>query len=119
LFGFCLALAAYNAVSLVKASLRAVHGSQTVDEQFSWYYLCMHLAKVYGGMMIAIPSRRWDVFREMEDVRFARVLKQLAANIDLAKFQKHRRGPKKPPPKKTSGAKIKHVATSRILANSG
>jgi IS4 transposase len=119
LFGFCLALAAYNAVSLVKASLRAVHGSQTVDEQFSWYYLCIHLAKVYGGMMIAIPSRRWDVFREMEDVRFARVLKQLAANIDLAKFQKHPRGPKKPPPKKASGAKIKHVATSRILANTG
>ncbi len=119
LFGFCLALVAYNAVSLVKASLRAVHGSQTVDKQFSWYYLCMHLAKVYGGMMIAIPSRRWDVFREMEDVRFARVLKQLAANIDLAKFQKHPRGPKKPPPKKASGAKIKHVATSRILANTG
>jgi len=116
LFGFCLALVAYNAVSLVKASLRAVHGSQTVDEQFSWYYLCMHLAKVYGGMMIAIPSRRWVVFREMEDVPFARVLKQLAANIDLAKFQKHPRGPKRPPPKKASGAKIKHVATSRILA---
>lgn len=116
LFGFCLALVAYNAVSLVKASLRAVHGSQTVDKQFSWYYLCMHLAKVYGGMMIAIPSRRWDVFREMEDVRFARVLKQLAANIDLAKFQKHPRDPKKPPPKKASGAKIKHVATARILA---
>lgn len=116
LFGFCLALLAYNAVSVVKASLRAVHGSQTVDERLSWYYLCMHLAKVYGGMMIAIPSRRWIVFREMEDVQFVRVLKQLAANIDLAKFQKHPRGPKKPPPKKASGAKIKHVATSRILA---
>jgi IS4 transposase len=119
LFGFSLALVAYNAVSLVKASLRAVHGSRTVDEQFSWYYLCMHLAKVYGGMMIAIPSGRWSVFCKMDDIQFAKVLKQLAANIDLARFRKHRRGPKKPPPKKASGAKIKHVATSRILTKTG
>jgi len=40
----------------------------------------------------------------------------MAENIDLAKFQKHPRGPKKPPPRKISGAKIKHVATARILA---
>ena len=52
----------------------------------------------------------------MTDAEFVGVLRQLAANIDLAKFQKHPRGPKKPRPKKTSGAKIKHVATARIIA---
>jgi hypothetical protein len=116
LFGFCLALVAYNAVALVRASLRAVHGHETVEKQVSWYYLCTHIAKVYGGMMIAIPARHWRIFRDMDAGEFAGVLKQLATNIDLAKFQKHPRGPKKPPPKKTSGAKIKHVATARIIA---
>ena len=115
LFGFCLALVAYNAVALVKAALRAVHGHETVEKQVSWYYLCTHVAKVYGGMMIAVPDRRWRLFRDMDDATFAGVLRQLARNIDLAKFQKHPRGPKKPPPKKTSGAKIKHVATARII----
>jgi len=116
LFGFCLALAAYNTVSLVKASLRAVHGDQIVSDDVSWYHLCMHLAKVYGGMMIAIPDEDWIVFRKMTESEFAKILKQLAEKINLAKFRKHSRGPKKPPPRKKSGAKIKHVSTARILA---
>ena len=116
LFGFCLALVAYNAVALVRAALRAVHGHEMVEKQVSWYYLCAHVAKVYGGMMIAVPPRCWRIFRAMEDAEFADVLQQLVRNIDLAKFQKHPRGPKKPPPKKTSGVKIKHVATARIIA---
>lgn len=116
LFGFCLAVAAYNAVALVQASLRAVHGREIVEEQVSWYYVCTHIAKVYEGMMMAVPARHWRIFREMDEVAFAEVLVQLARNIDLAKFQKHPRGPKKPRPKRTSGARIKHVATARIIA---
>jgi hypothetical protein len=116
LFGFCLAVVAYNAVTLVQASLRAVHGPQVVEQQVSWYYVCTHIAKVYEGMMLAVPVRHWRLFRTMEDAAFAEVLRQLARNIDLAKFQKHPRGPKKPRPKKTSGAKLKHVATARIIA---
>ncbi len=116
LFGFCLAVAAYNAVALVQASLRTVHGPEIVEEQVSWYYVCTHIAKVYEGMMMAVPASQWRIFREMDAGTFAGVLQQLAKNIDLAKFQKHPRGPKKPRPPKTSGAKTKHVATARIIA---
>jgi hypothetical protein len=116
LFGFCLALVAYNAVSVVRGALRAVHGHKKVSEEVSWYHLCNHLARVYGGMMIAIPPARWQIFRELTDAQFAKLLKELAAQISLSRFRKHRRGPKKPPPKKSSGAKIKHVSTARILA---
>ena len=116
LFGFCLAVVAYNAVALVQASLRAVYGPEIVAKQVSWYYVCTHIAKVYEGMMMAVPARHWRLFRDMDEATFAGVLQQLATNIDLAKFQKHPRGPKKPRPKKTSGAKIKHVATARIIA---
>lgn len=118
LFGFCLALVAYNAVSLVKASLRAIHGHEKVESEISWYYLCLHLSKVYAGMMIAVPAKFWKVFRRLDDKQFATLLKELAANIDLRRFRKHPRGPKKPQPRKISGAKKKHVSTARILASS-
>lgn len=116
LFGFCLAVVAYNAVALVQASLRAVHSPEIVEKQVSWYYVCTHIAKVYEGMMMAVPARHWRIFREMDEAVFAGVLLRLARNIDLTKFQKHPRGPKKPRPKRTSGARIKHVATARIIA---
>ena len=116
LFGFCLALVAYNAVSLVKASLRAIHGHEKVEREISWYYLCLHLSKVYAGMMIAVPAKYWEVFRRLDSRQFVTVLKELAAKIELKRFRKHPRGPKRPQPKKISGAKTKHVSTARILA---
>jgi IS4 transposase len=116
LFGFCLALVAYNAVSLIQAALRAVHGAAEVQAEISWYYMCVHLSKVYTGMMIALPARHWVLFRRLEVQEFAALLKELATKIDLKRFRKHPRGPKKPPPKKISGVKISHVATARILA---
>lgn len=116
LFGFCLALVAYNAVSLIQAALRAVHGAAKVQAEISWYYVCVHLSKVYTGMMIAVPARHWDIFRRLEVREFAALLQELATRIDLRRFRKHPRGPKKPPPKKISGVKISHVATARILA---
>lgn len=118
LFGFCLALTAYNAVSLVKASLRAIHGHEKVEGEVSWYYLCLHISKVYAGMMIAVPAPAWTVFRRMNDQQLATLLKELAAKIDLKQFRKHPRGPKRPQPKKISGARRKHVSTARILAKS-
>jgi len=118
LFGFCLALVAYNAVSLVKAALRAIYGYEKIESEISWYYLCLHLSKVYAGMMIAVPAKYWEIFRCWDDKQFATLLKELAAKIDLKRFRKHPRGPKKPQPKKISGAKTKHVSTARILANS-
>lgn len=116
LFSFCLALVAYNAVSLIQAALRAVHGVAKVQAEISWYYVCVHLSKVYTGMMIAVPARHWDIFRRLEVHEFAALLKELATRVDLRRFRKHPRGPKKPPPPKTSGVKISHVATARILS---
>lgn len=115
LFGFCLAVVAYNAISLIQAALRAVHGAAKVQAEVSWYYVCLHLSKVYTGMMIAVPTKHWDIFRRLGVGDFAALLRELAARIDLRRFRKHPRGPKKPPPKKLSGAKIHHVATARIL----
>jgi hypothetical protein len=39
LFGFCLALVAYNMLAVVLAALRSVHGAQIIDQELSLYYV--------------------------------------------------------------------------------
>ena len=62
LFGFCLALVAYNVLAVVLAALRGVHGEETVDEEVSLYYIANEISTTYHGMMIAIPARSGTCF---------------------------------------------------------
>jgi len=116
LFGFCVALVAYNVVALVKGALRAVHGTEYVAEQLSMYYLTLEVAQVATGMEIALGAEPWEIFRRMSVQEFATTLVEVAACLDTAKYTKHKRGPKKKPPKKISGKRHHHVSTARILA---
>src|SRR6202040_3112458 len=59
LFGFCLALVAYNMLAVVMAALRSVHGAQTIDQELSLYYVANDIAQTSHGMMIAIPEDEW------------------------------------------------------------
>src|SRR5215467_9772734 len=47
LLAFCLALCAYNAVSLIKAALRSVHGRQQVNEAVSSYSRSLEIGRTY------------------------------------------------------------------------
>src|SRR5262249_49481686 len=71
LFVFCLALLAANAVAVLKAAARAVHGEEKADE-LSGYYLALEIKQVHEGMMIALPSSRWKVFSRMTPAEFRR-----------------------------------------------
>jgi IS4 transposase len=115
-FAFCLALVAYNGISVIKAALRSVHETDTVEENVSGYYLSLEISKTYTGMMIAIPAKHWTVFQEMSVAALAKVLKELARRVDLAKYQKHPRGPKLPRPDRIHTGRSNHVSTARILA---
>jgi hypothetical protein len=116
LFTFCLALLAYNAVSLIKAALRRAHGRQKVNNEVSGYYLSLEIRRTYDGMMIAIPTPHWALFRELSAQEFANMLRELASSVHLSKYQKHPRGPKKTPPKRTAYQNGKHVSTAKLLA---
>jgi Transposase DDE domain len=115
LFAFCVALVAYNVLSTVKAALRSVHGDEKVSEEVSGYYVADEVQMTHRGMMIAIPEDEWVVFHDLGAVELAEIVVSLARSVSLPKLRKHPRGPKKPKPKKQSGAKIKHVATAMIL----
>lgn len=115
LFAFCVALVAYNVLSTLKAALRSVHGDEKIAEEVSGYYIADEIQMTHRGMMIAIPEDEWVDFHDLPPVELANVLVRLARSVSLPKLRKHPRGPKKPKPKKQSGAKIKHVATAKIL----
>lgn len=115
LFAFCLALQASNAVAVLKAALRAAHGADVVQTQVSGYYLSLEIKSTYDGMMIAIPEEHWAIFRTSTAKQIAVLLKRIAGHADLARYQKHPRGPKKPPPKKTVYKNGGHVSTYKMI----
>lgn len=117
LLSFCVALLCYNVISVVKAALTAVHGSQVKREDLSGYYLAEELAAAYHGMMIAIPAKQWTRhFASLTPTALARILKLMASKVRPDRFRKNVRGPKKPRPKRTSAKRHPHVSTARILA---
>lgn len=115
LFAFCVALVSYNVLGVVKAALRSVHGVEAVEE-VSGYYLADEIAGTHRGMMIAIPADEWVVFAGLTPSALGQILRGLAAKVRLTKLRKHRRGPKRPHPKRASGAKVSHVSTAKLLA---
>jgi IS4 transposase len=115
LFGFCLALVAYNLLAVVLAALRGVHGQESVDEEVSLYYIANDLSTTYNGMMIAIPEVEWDVFYRMSPSEMAATLLDLAQRVNLRAYRKSPRGPKKPRPKCDGNSKQGHVSTAKLL----
>jgi IS4 transposase len=117
LLSFCVALLAYNAMSVVKTAMHAVHGEKARRQDLSGYYLTGELAASYHGMMIAVPEEEWESqFAARRPAELARLLRTLAAQADPDRFRKHKHGPKKPRPPRTSGKRRHHVSTARILA---
>ncbi|SRR5579859_126518 len=114
LFVFCLALVAANAVAVVKAALRAVHGEDAADE-LSGYYLALEVKQVHDGMMIALPPPCWDDVARLNTRALATLLKKIASHVDLDQYRKTPRGPKKPPPKKSRYRNGGHVSTHKLL----
>jgi hypothetical protein len=115
LLALCLGLVAYNAVALLKAALRAAHGTAEV-EKLSGYYLALEIRQTYDGMMVAIPAEHWVVFGSYSDAQLARVLKELALKVSLPRYRKHPRGPKKKPPRRVKYKNGEHVATAKVIA---
>jgi hypothetical protein len=115
LFGFCLALVAYNMLAVVMAALRSVHSADTIDQELSLYYVANDIAQTYHGMMIAIPEEEWRIFSRMQPTEMVTTLITLAQKVRLTAYRKSPRGPKKPRPKHEGTTKASHVSTAKLL----
>lgn len=115
LFGFCVAVVAYNVLAVLKAALRAVHGETKVQEEVSGYYLALEWAVVYAGMMIALPAEQWEVFGALSSRELAHYLRDWACKINMEKIKKA--PPRNPTQEKTKPIKDKspHLSTARLL----
>jgi IS4 transposase len=115
LFAFCMSILAGNALAILKGHLRAVHGDEMVAE-LSTYALVNDVAEVYPGMMMAVPPSEWSFLRDCAVAQVAELLIDLAAKVPLERMLRCRRGPKKPrKARKSSGSRIHHVATKKLL----
>ena len=114
LFGFSLAVVAYNIYSVSQAALRAVHGNR-IDQEVSRYYQANEVRYAYGGMMIAVPQTDWEQFRQCTAEEMAEHLARIARNMDLSRYPKSKRGPKKKFPKQAHQKDQPHVSTFRVL----
>jgi hypothetical protein len=117
LFGFCLALVAYNMVAVVLAALRSVHGD-TIDQALSLSSVANDIAQTYHGMMMAIPEDAWRVFSPMRPAEMVTTLRTFAQKVRLDAYRKSPRGPKKPRPTCANTTKVPHVSTAKLLRES-
>ena len=117
LFGFCLALVAYNVLAVVLAALRSVHGEDTVEHEVSLYYIANEIATTYTGMMIAIPEPEWAVFYAMRIADLAAILLELAQRVRLQALRKSRQSPRQCRCKRPGTPKKGHVSTAKLLIN--
>jgi hypothetical protein len=115
LLGFGIALVSYNLLSTTKSALRAAFGADKVDEEVSSYYLANEARVMHEGLDVATDPEDWKPFQAMSAERMANELVELARNVRLPAFKRHKRGPKKPVPKRTKHTDTTHVSTARLL----
>ena len=115
LFTFCVALLLENTLAMLKGSLRAAHGEEAT-ENLSGNLLSYELQTTYEGMMVAIPAEHWTPFATMPLKEFAKFLKTLARHVDITRYTKHKRGPKKPATPRGKYNNGGHASTHKVLA---
>lgn len=114
LFAFCLGLVASNAVALMRAALRSVHGTEAVDAM-SNYYMAEEIRTTYRGMMIVWLDDLTTPALAATPIELAERLRILATRVRPEKYRKAKRGPKKPPGKKTPYQNGVTLSTQRLL----
>lgn len=111
---FCLALTLFNMLSTLKALLHAF-SKDSDPPQVSYYYLALEIVEAHLGIEIAIEKSYWKRYARMPLAEYVAFLKSVARHANLRRYRKHPRGPKRPPPKRTSGKRRAHVSSYRIL----
>jgi len=114
LLGFAVGVVMYNVVSTMKASVRAEYGQQAV-EQISTYGVAKDIAATASGMMVALPPEVWHDVGMWSSQQVGTYLRRLARQVDLVRFKKATRGPKKPATPRTAFPGKNHVSTAQLL----
>lgn len=115
LFALACAVSAYNVLAVAKAALRAAHGHEAVDT-LSGYHMAIELGNVAGSLDTVLDPQDWAVFHSPPSSELAAWLQGQAQRMNLRRYRKSRRGPKKPPPKRHNDPAKPHSSVARVLA---
>ena len=121
LFGFALAVTAYNILVIMRAALASATSSsvaqkEQAQENLSSYHLAVEVAATTPGMLVAVPEASWDALVRLPLKEFAGWLLKTAAGAQLKRYAKNPRAAKKPTTVQRTqrGA---HRSTARLLAD--
>lgn len=117
LFAFAVSLVAFNALALIQMSLQAAHGEKAKPENISGYFLALELKGTEVVTKIIEDDFWTDSYANLSPGQLAIELKRIAKNVDLSKFPKSKRGPKKPPTPRTRYKNKPHVSTFKLIQN--
>lgn len=111
LFGFCLAVVMYNALSAVMAALRVARPELATatgkKQKISFYYLADEIAGVWRGMALVIPASCWtNTFAHRTPAQMAKLLVELARHGPIEPFL-------------TNPARVKKRKKRRIIQHGG
>lgn len=114
LFLFCISMTAYNLRQVLFAALYAEHEEQEVLE-VSHFHISQDIANYTPGMLIAVRIAEWLEYIPTTIRGCGKLLRQIAARIDLKKYRKARRGAKKKKPFRSRNVPSKHVSTAKQI----
>ena len=114
LFGFCLALVAYNLFQVALTALDSVH-EEPVSQTVSTYYVGQEIAATFLALLMLSEAGDWHFLAKLPSAEFAQWLREVASGVNVKKYKKHGRGPKKPQQKTPHDPKHPHVSTHRLL----
>lgn len=102
-------------LAVAKAALRVVHRREAV-EAISGYYLAIEMGNVAESLERVIDPEDWSVFHEPSIATMAAWLVTQAQRMDLRRYRKSTRGPKKPQTKRANDTSRPHESVARALA---
>jgi GTP cyclohydrolase II len=114
LLQFCLALVAYNCRQVLLASLYAEHAQADV-EAMSQHQVARDIVVPMEGLLTAVDEEEWERLVPRSVAGVARFLRQVSSGVNVKRYRKSVRGPKKPAVKRTRCTPGTHVATARLL----
>jgi IS4 transposase len=115
LLAFTMSLIAYNALRVVRIALAAVHGQQAADRVSDYYFTELVISDWRALNIFASPEDWTGKYGSATPRAIAAALKDAAKHVDMERIKKTKRGPKKPPPKRTAHRRKPHVSTYRVL----
>ena len=115
LFCFAIALVAYNAVSIVNATI-AIEHSREDAAMMSHFAMSREILETTDGLLVTLPAARWSEIAKMPIREFVAELRTISRSLCLRTYRKSVRGPKKPPPPKIHDKRHVHLSTAKLLA---